>query len=240
MRIADAVRRLCQSLDISFVFKSSFDKANRTSLAGARGPGLEEGLRILEAVRDELEVPVITDIHNAEQAAAAAAAVDVLQVPAFLCRQTDLLLAAGATGLPVMLKKGQFMHPQDMRFGYEKVAASGNQRILLCERGSCFGYRDLVVDMRSLVMMRELQCPVIFDATHSVQLMGGAGGCSSGARQYCLPLAKAAAAVGIDGIFLECHEAPERAPSDGATMIPLSEVESFLKQVLSVWRASLH
>ena len=222
------------SLPVSLVFKSSFDKANRTSAQSTRGVGMAEGLQILGQVRTSLGVPVLTDIHNEEQAEAAGQVVDVLQIPAFLCRQTDLLLAAGRTGKTIHVKKGQFLHPSDMKFVGEKIASTGNTKILLCERGTSFGYRDLVMDPRSLIMMRETEYPVVFDATHSVQQLGGGIGSSGGARQYVQALARAAVAVGVDGVFVECHEDPDRAPSDGPCMLPLPQVEPLLKVLCSI------
>ena len=228
LMIAEKLIEICSKLNLNYVFKSSFDKANRTSLSGERGIGIDEGLRILDEVRSRLQVPVLTDIHTPEQATLAAQVVDILQTPAFLCRQTDLLLAVGKTGKPINVKKGQFLAPQDMKYVADKIASTGNKNILLCERGSCFGYRDLVVDMRGLVTMREIGYPVIFDATHSVQSMGGAGGSSGGSRESVAPLARAAVAVGVAGVFLECHEQPERAPSDGASMLPLDDMQKLL------------
>jgi 2-dehydro-3-deoxyphosphooctonate aldolase (KDO 8-P synthase) len=226
------------SLPISLVFKSSFDKANRTSAKSSRGVGIDEGLRILGQVRSTLGIPVLTDVHNEEQAELAGKVVDVLQIPAFLCRQTDLLIAAGRTGKTVHVKKGQFLHPSDMRFVAEKIASTGNSKILLCERGTSFGYRDLVMDPRSLIMMQETGYPVVFDATHSVQQLGGGSGSSGGARHYVQALARAAVAVGVDGVFIECHEDPDRAPSDGPCMLPLPQVEPLLK-VLCAIRSAL-
>ncbi len=237
LMIASALKKAIEGLPINLIFKSSFDKANRTSLKGARGVGVDAGLRILEEVRKESGLALVTDVHDPEQARAAADVVDILQTPAFLCRQTDLLLAAGATNKPINVKKGQFLAPQDMAHVADKIASTGNRRIMLCERGSCFGYRDLVVDMRGLVIMRELGFPVIFDATHSVQSMGGEGGSSGGARQYVFPLIRAAAAVGIDGLFIECHEEPTRAPSDGASMLPLSVLKEVLHSAVRIWEA---
>jgi 2-dehydro-3-deoxyphosphooctonate aldolase (KDO 8-P synthase) len=225
LHIAEFVQKLCQKYPVNFIFKSSFDKANRTSVAGKRGPGLDEGLKILEDVRRKTGIPVLTDVHSPEQARAAGHAVDVIQTPAFLCRQTDLLVAAGYTGKTVNVKKGQFLDPHDMQHAIKKIGSTGNQKILLCERGSCFGYRDLVVDMRSLPIMRQTGYPVIFDATHSVQSMGGAGEASGGDRRFIPALVRAAVAVGVDGLFIECHDNPEVAPSDGATMLPLSSLE---------------
>ena len=226
LMIAAHLQKITASLPVQLVFKSSFDKANRTSLKGARGLGMERGLRVLEDVRKETGLPVLTDVHNEEQAIAAAQVVDVIQTPAFLCRQTDLLLAAGATGKTVNVKKGQFLAPEDMAFVAEKIASTGNQKILLCERGTCFGYRDLIVDMRGLMTMRSTGYPVVFDATHSVQSMGGKGGSSGGARHQIFPLVRGAVAVGVDGLFIECHDNPESAPSDGASMLPLEMMES--------------
>jgi len=214
-----------------FLFKASYDKANRTSVNGFRGPGLVEGLRILERVGREVGVPVLTDVHSPDEARAAAEVVDVLQIPAFLCRQTDLLVAAGATGRVVNLKKGQFLAPDDMRHAVAKVESTGNRRILLTERGTSFGHHDLVVDFRSLVILRDTGYPVVFDATHSVQRPGGGGGESGGDRRFVPFLARAAVAVGIDALFLEVHERPEASPSDRAVIFPLSELPGLLAQV---------
>jgi 2-dehydro-3-deoxyphosphooctonate aldolase (KDO 8-P synthase) len=217
----------------AFVFKASFDKANRSSIQSYRGPGLKEGLRILRALRAE-GFPTLTDIHEPSQAGAAAGSVDVLQIPAFLCRQTDLLVEAGRTGLVVNIKKGQFVSPKDILNAADKVASTGNTKILLTERGSSFGYNNLVVDMRGLQMMRESGYPVIFDATHSVQLPGAGGDRSAGQPQYIETLARAAVATGIEGIFLEVHEAPERALSDGANSVPLANVESLASRLRAI------
>jgi len=210
-------------LGAPFIFKASFDKANRSSVHSYRGPGLKEGLRILKSVRDA-GFAVLTDIHEPAQATAAADAVDILQIPAFLCRQTDLLVEAGRTGRVVNIKKGQFVSPQDIRLAAEKVASTGNDRILLTERGSSFGYNNLVVDMRGLALMRGFGWPVVFDATHSVQLPGAAGTASGGQPQFIEPLSRAAVAAGIDALFFEVHEAPERALSDGANALRLDLV----------------
>ena len=223
---------------MNLVFKSSYDKANRTSIKGQRGLGIDEGLKVLEKVRAALDVPILTDIHSPEEAKIAGAVVDIIQTPAFLCRQTDLLLAAGATGKPINVKKGQFLPPEDMAHVAAKIASTGNEKILLCERGACFGYRDLIVDMRSLVTMRESGYPVVFDGTHSVQSMGGKGGSSGGSREFIPPLVRAAAAVGIDGLFLECHDNPETAPSDGATMLKLPEIEALLSTAVRIREAA--
>lgn len=238
LMIAQSLKEISTRLPIQLVYKSSFDKANRTSISGARGTGIELGLEILNSVRETFDLPILTDVHSADQAREAGAVVDILQIPAFLCRQTDLLLAAGETGKAVNVKKGQFLHPADMRFVAEKIASTGNKKIFLCERGTCHGYRDLVVDMRSLLIMKECGYPVIFDATHSVQSMGGNGGSSGGTREYVRPLLRAAVAVGVDGVFIECHEEPNRAPSDGASMLPLSELESTLQEAIAI-RAAL-
>lgn len=213
-----------------FIFKASFDKANRSSAGSYRGPGLTEGLRILAGVK-ALGLPVLTDIHTPDQAAPTAEVADILQIPAFLCRQTDLLVEAGRTGRVVNIKKGQFVAPQDMRYAAEKVASTGNGKLLLTERGASFGYQNLVVDMRGLVIMKELGYPVVFDATHSVQLPGAGGGASGGQPQFIAPLARAAVAAGADGIFVEVHEAPERALSDGANALRLDHLEEFWQQL---------
>jgi 2-dehydro-3-deoxyphosphooctonate aldolase (KDO 8-P synthase) len=219
-----------------YVFKASFDKANRTSASAFRGPGLVEGLRVLRGVR-ELGFSVLTDIHEPSQAEAAAEVCDILQIPAFLCRQTDLLLAAGRTGRIVNIKKGQFVAPHDIARAAEKVASTGNTQIVLTERGSSFGYNNLVVDMRGLVIMRETGYPVVFDATHSVQLPGGAGTASSGQPQFIEPLARAAVAVGVNGIFVEVHDAPERALSDGANALRLELLPAFWRKLLAIHAA---
>ncbi len=234
LMIATEVKKITSALGLQYIFKSSYDKANRTSMSGKRGIGIDAGLEILAAVREKLNIPVLTDVHSPEQAQRAGAVVDVLQIPAFLCRQTDLLLAAGETGKTINIKKGQFLHPDDMKYAADKVVSTGNHKVLLCERGSCFGYRDLVVDMRSLLLMRRSGFPVVFDATHSVQSMGGAGGSSGGMREFIRPLARAAAAIGVDAVFLECHEQPDRAPSDAASMLPLKEMESTLREISEI------
>lgn len=221
-RMADAIREVAGP----FVFKASFDKANRTSLAGFRGPGIQEGLRILAGVKAAGHA-ILTDIHEPAQAAPVAEVADILQIPAFLCRQTDLLLEAGRTGRIVNIKKGQFVAPQDIRHAAEKVASTGNNQILLTERGSSFGYHNLVVDMRGLQMMREFGWPVVFDATHSVQLPSGSGGVSGGQPQFIEPLARAAVAVGVDAIFVEVHDRPEKALSDGPNALCLDLLASF-------------
>ncbi|MCS7314111.1 MAG: 3-deoxy-8-phosphooctulonate synthase [Bryobacterales bacterium] len=219
-----------------FVFKASFDKANRSSVHSFRGPGLKEGLRILAGLKAE-GFAILTDIHEPSQAEPAAEVADILQIPAFLCRQTDLLVAAGRTGRIVNIKKGQFLAPDDMRYAVEKVASTGNEKILVTERGTSFGYHNLVVDMRSLVMLRATGCPVIFDATHSVQLPGAAGGRSAGQAEFIEPLARAAVAVGVDGLFVEVHEAPQRALSDGPNSLPLDRLGPLLEQLRRIERA---
>jgi 2-dehydro-3-deoxyphosphooctonate aldolase (KDO 8-P synthase) len=228
--ISDVARRV----GIPFIFKSSFDKANRTAAESFRGPGLREGLRILKTVKEEVGVPVLSDIHEPEQAAAAAEVLDVLQIPAFLCRQTDLLTAAGRTGRAVNIKKGQFLSPWDIRHAIDKVRATGNENVLVTERGASFGYQNLVVDYRSLVVMRGFGFPVVMDATHAVQLPGGRGDRSGGEAQYIPYLARAAAAVGIDALFCEVHDDPSRAKSDGPNALHLPAVEPLLRAVLSI------
>jgi 2-dehydro-3-deoxyphosphooctonate aldolase (KDO 8-P synthase) len=231
LEIAETVRALCDELGFGYVFKSSFDKANRTSIASYRGPGIELGLEWLEKIKKQAGVPVLTDIHEAAQAPVAAEVVDILQIPAFLCRQTDLLVAAARTGRVLNVKKAQFMAPEDMAAVLSKCLEAGNERVILCERGTSFGYHQLVVDMRSLVVMRALGAPVMFDATHSVQTPGGKGTMSGGDRRFVLPLARAAAAVGIDSLFLEVHPDPDRAKSDGPNMVPLKGLRAFLQQI---------
>lgn len=234
--MAREIAGIARRLEMPYIFKSSYDKANRTSLQSFRGPGLEEGLEILGNIRSELGIPVITDAHTPEEAEKVGEVVDIVQVPAFLCRQTDLLQAAGRTGKVVNIKKGQFMAPRDMSYAAEKVLATGNRRILLTERGASFGYHNLVVDMRSLVIMREAGHPIVFDATHSVQMPGGADGESGGDWRFAPHLARAAVAVGIDVIFMEVHHNPARAKSDGPNMIPLTELERILREVLAIDR----
>lgn len=234
LRIAERLKRIAGQLGCGLIFKASYDKANRTSVTSFRGPGLEEGLRILQKVKEEFELPVLSDVHDVSQVAAAAEVLDVLQIPAFLSRQTDLLVAVGETGKPVNLKKGQFLAPWDIEHGIKKIESTGNRQILLTERGASFGYNNLVTDMRSLVIMRETGYPVIFDATHSVQLPGGAGGVSSGQRQYVGALSRAAAATGIDGLFWEVHENPDQALCDGPNSLPLDRVKPLLEKVLAI------
>lgn len=237
LRVAERLHIITSALGIPFIFKSSYDKANRTSGASFRGLGLDEGLRILRKVNEEIGVPVLSDVHAIEEVQPAAEVLDVLQIPAFLCRQTDLVLAAMRTGKAVNIKKGQFLAPWDMKPVVDKATSTGSHRLLLTERGSCFGYNNLVSDFRSLPIMRQWGYPVVFDATHSVQLPGGAGNASSGQREFVAPLARAAVAVGCDGLFMEVHPDPDRAPSDGPNMVPLDQVEDLLRQVLRLREA---
>jgi 2-dehydro-3-deoxyphosphooctonate aldolase (KDO 8-P synthase) len=236
LHVARTMKEICDRLGVSYVFKASFDKANRTSRESYRGPGVDAGLAMLAEVRETVGVPTLTDIHETSHVGPAAEAVDILQIPAFLCRQTDLLLAAGESGRAVNVKKGQFLAPWDMKHAVEKVRSTGNDRILLTERGSSFGYGNLVVDFRGLSMMRELGCPVVYDATHSLQLPGAAGSVTGGLRQYAPDLLRAAAAVGVDGLFLEVHPDPDHALSDAATVLPLDRVEDVLRPALEIDR----
>ena len=237
METGTKVKEICAELGIDYVFKASFDKANRTSASSYRGPSMEGGLKTLERVRKDLNVPIVTDVHESHQCAEVAAVVDVLQIPAFLCRQTDLLVAAAKTGKPVKVKKGQFMAPEDMKYAVDKVRGEGNKNVFLTERGSSFGYHNLVVDMRSLPIMRQY-APVIFDVTHSIQRPGGLGGTSGGDRQFAPYLAKAAAAVGVDGFFIETHPNPAKALSDGPNMVPLNELREFVETIFKLWKLS--
>ena len=232
--IARAIRDIAARCGVPFVFKASYDKANRTSLGSFRGPGLAEGLRILGKVRDEVGVPVLTDIHEPAHAAPVAAVADVLQIPAFLCRQTDLLVAAAQTGRAVNIKKGQFLAPSDMRHAAAKVAAAGNDRVILTERGTSFGYHNLVVDMRSLPMMRSLGYPVIYDVTHSLQLPGAGDGVTAGQAEFIEPLARAGVAAGVDGVFMEVHERPEQARSDAQNALKLDLLEPLLSRLIRI------
>lgn len=234
LKTAEFLAELCRELKINYIFKASYDKANRSSGASQRGPGLVAGLKILRKVRETLDLPVITDVHESEDVPQVAEQVDLLQIPAFLCRQTDLLLAAGRSQLPVNIKKGQFMAPEDMAGAVEKVRSTGNKQVLLTERGSSFGYHNLVVDMRSLVTMRALGVPVVFDATHSVQLPGGLGNASGGRREFVYPLAKAAAAVGIDALFCEVHPDPDHALSDGPNSLDFNTARAVISKVKEI------
>lgn len=234
LRIAEGIKKITSKLGIPYVFKASFDKANRSSIESYRGPGLEEGLRILERVKKEFDLPVISDIHLPEQAAAAADVLDIMQIPAFLSRQTDMLTAAGKTGSIINVKKGQFLAPWDIDQVVEKIESTGNERIILTERGVSFGYNNLVVDMRSLPRLRKTGYPVVFDATHAVQLPGGAGDSSDGEKEYVPYLMRAALAAGIDSLFMEVHDNPAVAKSDGANMIPLDQLQGILEQGLAI------
>ena len=227
LEMSAALAEIAHRLGISLLYKTSFDKANRTSVSGARGVGMREALPILAELRERTGLPVLTDVHEPLQCAPVAEVVDVLQIPAFLCRQTDLLVEAGRTGKIVNIKKGQFVSPQDIRHAAEKVASTGNSKILLTERGATFGYNNLVVDMRGLKIMRDAGWPVVFDATHSVQLPGGAGSASAGQPEFIEPLARAAVAVGVNGIFVETHDAPEKALSDGPNALRLDLLKGF-------------
>lgn len=229
--MCEGLLEACEGTGTRLIFKASYDKANRSSGATPRGPGIEAGLRILADIRAEYGVPVLTDVHEPGQCAIAAQAVDVLQIPAFLCRQTDLLLAAGETGKAVNVKKGQFLAPWDMVHVADKIASTGNQRILLCERGTSFGYNTLVTDFRGLPVMAQTGWPVVFDATHSVQQPGGQGATSGGQRQFVPVLARAACAVGVAALFIESHQDPDSAPSDGPNMVPLAQMRALIGQL---------
>jgi 2-dehydro-3-deoxyphosphooctonate aldolase (KDO 8-P synthase) len=232
--VAEAVNAVCKKLGVQYIFKASFDKANRTSASTFRGPGVAAGLAVLQEVKDKLGLPVLTDIHESSHVAQVAEVVDVLQIPAFLCRQTDLLMAAAATGKAINVKKGQFLSPQEMSQVAQKLRTAGVENLMLTERGNSFGYNTLVVDFRSLPQLQSFGCPVIFDATHSVQQPGGQGGTSGGQREYVAPLARAAVAVGVDGLFMEIHPNPDKALSDGPNMLPLHRLEPLLKQLLAI------
>ncbi|MEZ4944382.1 MAG: 3-deoxy-8-phosphooctulonate synthase [Cyclobacteriaceae bacterium] len=235
METGTEVKRICEELGIDYVFKASFDKANRTSASSYRGPSMEGGLEIISRVKKDLDVPAVTDVHESYQCAEVAEVVDVLQIPAFLCRQTDLLIAAAKTGKAVKVKKGQFMAPEDMKYAVDKVREAGNSNVFLTERGASFGYHNLVVDFRSLPVMRQYS-PVIFDVTHSIQQPGGLGGKSGGQREFAPYLTRAAASVGVDGFFIETHPNPSKALSDGPNMVPLNEMEEFLKMIKKYWQ----
>lgn len=237
MSIAEKMKSITDKLGIPYTFKASFDKANRTSINGKRGPGIEEGLKILEKVKTTFDLPVATDIHEPWQAEPVGKVCDIVQIPAFLCRQTDLLVAAAKTGKCINIKKAQFLAPWDMANCAQKVEQSGNSNIMLCERGTSFGYNNLVVDMTGLVEMKKLGYPVIFDATHSVQKPGGKGTSTGGNREYVEYLAKAAIAVGVDGLFMETHPSPDDAWSDGPNMVVLDEMEAMLEKLIKVYEA---
>ncbi len=237
LKVASSLRNTCRKLGISYIFKASFDKANRTSAKSFRGHGVEKGLAVLAKVRAKMDVPILTDIHSEAQAVSAAAVVDILQIPAFLCRQTDLIAAAVQTGRIVNLKKGQFLSPQEMGQVVGKARSAGGKRLMVTERGTTFGYNNLVADMRAMPIMREFGAPVIFDATHSVQQPGGGGDHTSGQRHFAPVLARAAIAAGANGIFIETHPHPDKALSDGPNMIPLADMPKLLKDLLKVWAA---
>ncbi len=229
------LKRICSELDVNYVFKASYDKANRSSGNTERGPGRMAGLVMLQEVKNELNVPIVTDIHEVADVHDTAQVADILQIPAFLCRQTDLLHAAGASGRAVNIKKGQFMAPEDMQGAIEKVLAAGNNRVMVTERGTTFGYHNLVVDMRSLAIMKKFGVPVVFDATHSVQLPGGNGSCSGGQREFVAPLARAAAAVGLDALFIEVHPNPDKALSDGPNSLSFEQAYQVIKEVKAIY-----
>jgi 2-dehydro-3-deoxyphosphooctonate aldolase (KDO 8-P synthase) len=237
IKMAESINGVCKAMKIPYIFKASYDKANRTSIKSFRGPGIEEGCRILRKVRDTVGVPVLTDVHDAHDAATVGESVDVLQIPAFLCRQTDLLVAAAKTGRAVNVKKGQFVAPLDMRHAVQKVRDSGNDNVFLTERGSSFGYNNLVVDMRSLAIMREF-APVVFDATHSVQLPSASSGVSGGQPEFIPVLSRAAVAAGVDGVFMEVHDDPAHAKSDGANALDLQKLRGVLERLLAVHKAA--
>lgn len=237
LKVARSLRKTCERLGVTYIFKASFDKANRTSGRSRRGPGLEQGLQILKTVRKKVNVPILTDIHDEEQARAAAEVVDAIQIPAFLCRQTDLIESAARTSAIVNLKKGQFLSPQEMGQVVKKAEAAGGKMLFVTERGTTFGYNNLVADMRSMPIMREFGWPVVFDATHSVQMPGGGGDQSSGNGEYAPALASAAVAAGANGVFIETHPDPSKAWSDGPNMIPLRQMPKVLEQLVKVHKA---
>ncbi|MCF6158092.1 MAG: 3-deoxy-8-phosphooctulonate synthase [wastewater metagenome] len=233
-RLAEELKDFFEKKNIPFIFKASYDKANRTSINSYRGPGIDKGIKILSEIKRRLNLAILSDVHSEEEISIASEVLDIIQIPAFLCRQTDIILAAAKTGRPVNIKKGQFLAPWDMKSVVEKICSAGNEQILLTERGTCFGYNNLVSDMRSLVIMRKLGYPVIYDATHSVQLPGGQGDVSGGERNMVVPLARAAVAAGCDGLFLEVHETPETALSDASTMLPLKDLSPLVEQLLEI------
>lgn len=238
LKMAESIAGVCKAMRLPYIFKASYDKANRTSLSSFRGPGIDEGLKILKKVRDHVGVPVLTDVHDAHDCAKAGEVVDFIQIPAFLCRQTDLLVAAAKTGRSINIKKGQFVAPGDMKHAVTKVRESGNDKVFLTERGSSFGYNNLVVDMRSLSIMREF-APVVFDATHSVQLPSAAAGVSGGQPQFIPVLSRAAVAAGVDGVFMEVHDDPAHAKSDGANALDLKNLRDVLTRLLAVHKAAI-
>jgi len=232
--IAGTLKEITSKLEIPFIFKASYDKANRTSIAAFRGPGLNDGLRVLKEIKEELGIPILSDVHRISEIPAAARILDIIQIPAFLCRQTDVIIEVAKTGKPVNIKKGQFLAPWDMANVVEKITSAGNHRILITERGTMFGYNNLVVDFRGFMIMRKIGYPVIFDATHSVQLPGGAGASSGGQREYAPVLARAAAAAGVDGIFMEVHSNPDKALCDGPNSLKLDTISELLSQLKSI------
>ena len=232
--IAGTLKEITSKLEIPFIFKASYDKANRTSIAAFRGPGLNDGLRVLKEIKAELGIPILSDVHRISEIPAAARILDIIQIPAFLCRQTDVIIEVAKTGKPVNIKKGQFLAPWDMANVVEKITSAGNRRILITERGTMFGYNNLVVDFRGFMIMRKIGYPVIFDATHSVQLPGGAGASSGGQREYAPVLARAAAAAGVDGIFMEVHSNPDKALCDGPNSLKLDTISELLSQLKSI------
>ena len=235
--MAEQLKSIAREAEVPFIFKASFDKANRTSVDSFRGPGLEHGLAVLGEIRRKLELPVTTDVHEPQQAEAVAEVVDLLQIPAFLCRQTDLIMASARTGKPINIKKGQFLAPWDMAHTVDKARAAGNESVLLTERGTSFGYNNLVVDMRGFSVMRETGCPVVFDVTHSLQLPGGAGKSSGGEARFIAELASAGVAAGVDAVFMEVHDRPDQARSDGPNSCPLDRLPSVLKRLKAIERA---
>jgi len=232
--IAGTLKEITSKLEIPFIFKASYDKANRTSIAAFRGPGLNDGLRVLKEIKEEFGIPILSDVHRISEIPAAARILDIIQIPAFLCRQTDVIIEVAKTGKPVNIKKGQFLAPWDMANVVEKITSAGNRRILITERGTMFGYNNLVVDFRGFMILRKIGYPVIFDATHSVQLPGGAGASSGGQREYAPVLARAAAAAGVDGIFMEVHTNPDKALCDGPNSLKLDTISELLSQLKSI------
>lgn len=237
LTVGGKLKKIADSLKVPYIFKASYDKANRTSINSYRGPGIEKGIDILNSIKNELQVPVLSDVHSVNEVDKVAGTLDIIQVPAFLCRQTDLLVAAAETGKPVNVKKGQFLAPADMSYAADKISSTGNKKIIFTERGTTFGYNNIVSDMRSILIMKNIGFPVIFDATHSVQLPGGQGCVSGGNSSFAAPLAKAAVAAGCDGLFLEVHEYPEKALSDSSTMLNINEIESLLQQAVKIHSA---
>ena len=237
LNVVKRLKEITESLKISFIFKASYDKANRTSINSYRGPGIKKGIKILEKIKNDIDVPVLSDVHCKNDIEIVKDVLDVIQIPAFLCRQTDLILSVAEIGKPINVKKGQFLSPWDMKYVAEKISSTGNKKIIFTERGTFFGYNNLVSDMRSIVVIKEMGFPVIYDATHSAQLPGGDGSQSGGNRNFVTPLAKAAVAAGCDGLFLEVHEDPSNALSDASTMVYLNHVENLLREVMAIYMA---